>query len=79
MLQISEHHTSQFPTVSNNKMADTQHCDAGSILVALNLVLKCGVILHLQKNVLFFVGAGAMQILAFGLIPVTNEPLEPGM
>ena len=48
-------------------MADTQHCDAGSILVALNLVSKCSVVLHLQKNVLFFVGAGAMQILALAL------------
>jgi hypothetical protein len=43
-------------------MADMQHFDAGSILVALNLVSKCGV-LYLQKNMLFFVGAGAIQML----------------
>ena len=55
-LQTSQHHTSQFLRVSNNKMADMQHFDAGSILVALNLESKCGVVLHIKKNVLFLWG-----------------------
>jgi hypothetical protein len=58
-------------------MADMQHFDAGSILVALNLGSICDDVS--SKNVLFFVGVGAMQILALGLIPITNEPLELSM
>jgi hypothetical protein len=47
--------TTHIYTVSNNKMADMQQCDTGSILVAINLGSKCGAVLYLQK-VCYFCG-----------------------
>jgi hypothetical protein len=40
---------------------------------------KCGGVIYLQKICWGGQGAGAMQILAIGLIPVNNEPMELGI
>lgn len=56
-----------------------RHCDEGLIPVTLNLGLKCGIVIYRKIYIYWGGGAGAMQILALGLIPVTNEPLELGI